>query len=1204
LSRKSKLSFDRLEDRNLMAAGVLDPTFGNGGFIVHDFDANSPGDIPAQLAILPDGKILVAGTRNAYGNDEDFAVARYLPNGSLDTTFGVGGKAVVNFTTRDMLTSMIVTPSGQILLGGGIGIYPRQGALARLNANGSLDTTFGVNGKVVFDPGNGEEGITSLALQSDGSILAAGTLGNGRPMVARFTSGGVLDATFGTNGVAQPLNGTLSTQGTVELLVQTDDKVVLGGAADDFGYHIYVARFAANGLPDASFDSDGIAGAGFTSVQSQGIKDIALQADGKILVVGNRFNVAGNSTADMAVVRFNANGSLDTNFANGGYFVSDWNTVEDEVIAVTVQTDGRIVLVGRQNQDSLIARLLPDGTFDTSFGTNGSTVTALASNDNFYDVAQQADGRIVAMSDADRNFGLARYLNSPVAILGGPYSVAEGGSVALNGSGYDDVQAANTLAYAWDLDGDGIFGETGANAQHGDETGRTPTFQAGNLDGAGSWTVKLRVTNNGGASYVAQGSVALTNVAPAATFGNSGPVNEGSTATVTFSNQTDASAADVSAGFHYAFDYDNDGVWDVGDGTYAGSSTSNFATIPSQYLDDIAPSRTVKGRILDKDGGARDYTTTIAINPVNDPPTEIQFSSGFIVVEKAPADTVVGQLATVDADLGAEGDSHQYSLTDSAGGRFKIVGNQVWVADGSLLNSQANATHTIRVRTTDSHNASIERDYSIVVVPRSMSYQLDKIETALGTGPTYQLRQAGNEAWFLDTDHELTYAGTYYQDSAGANEKWLKGKQNPFGNTWYFIKPSGELYAWNGNGGPPSGTVLRTLQPLYWQYPQLLHNATTENLAFVVDQFLNLRTDNGNLWENYSGLNERWLLGNGGWFYITPNGDFFGGGGRLTTFDPIYYQEITRLTSALPSQINAALVPGQNGAPSKLAVDPVAGYVGDWVIELKSSGSFESTHRFAFSVTNSVPTITPIAPQTMPTSQDTLTVPVAFGNTDPGETVYLAAQAGSLAYVVDTTYQLQFAGTGYDNSLGLGDRWFSGIVNSYGNRWYFIKPSGEFYAWSGAGAQGTLLETLEPLFHRFPGLFAQSQAQSTAYELDRWVGLYQDAGGVYQNWNGQNERWLRGAGGEWYYIKPDGKFYQGNGQLLATFDPVHYAELNRLTNPLPNQVTVSTSGSNVIVDPAAGYVGNIWILVEASDLPFNATNRRRSAQYFKVTITP
>src|SRR5262249_26737165 len=142
-------------------------------------------------------------------------------------------------------------------------------------------------------------------------------------------------------------------------------------------------------------------------------------------------------------------------------------------------------------------------------------------------------------------------------------------------------------------------------------------------DAANGTTLNLLVTatstetaNGSTASTSAPLVVNVSNANPTATLSNSGPVKEGSTATVTFTNQADVSPADVAAGFHYAYDFDNDGTFDVGNGTYAGSVIDKTETVPASFLDDGPGTRTVRARIIDKDGGFTDYTTAITITNV------------------------------------------------------------------------------------------------------------------------------------------------------------------------------------------------------------------------------------------------------------------------------------------------------------------------------------------------------------------------------------------------------------------------------------------------------------------------------------------------------------------------------------------------------------------------------------------------------------
>jgi hypothetical protein len=167
----------------------------------------------------------------------------------------------------------------------------------------------------------------------------------------------------------------------------------------------------------------------------------------------------------------------------------------------------------------------------------------------------------------------------------------------------------------------------------------------------------------------------------------------------------------------------------------------------------------------------------------------------------------------------------------------------------------------------------------------------------------YQLRQAGAQAWFLNQDYGLVFAGSYYQNSShvGANEKWIQGnalpvrtnpnsKGNPYGNIWYYILPNGNFYAWNNFAPGLQGTLLATLDPIYYYFPTMLHDASQDNFAYAISKVLGLMNP-GNFFQNYLGLQERWILGPANtWYYITPNGKFYTGSGTyLTTLDPMVY---------------------------------------------------------------------------------------------------------------------------------------------------------------------------------------------------------------------------------------------------------------------------------------------------------------------------
>ncbi len=144
----------------------------------------------------------------------------------------------------------------------------------------------------------------------------------------------------------------------------------------------------------------------------------------------------------------------------------------------------------------------------------------------------------------------------------------------------------------------------------------------GSFDGShtytdnGVYTVTVTVNDDNGGSDVQTLLVTVDNVAPTASLANDGPVDEGSTATVSFSGQFDPSSDDTADGFRYAFDFDNDGTWEVGDGSYAGSVAADSSVVPASFLADGVASYTIKARILDDDGGFTDYTTVIDVNDV------------------------------------------------------------------------------------------------------------------------------------------------------------------------------------------------------------------------------------------------------------------------------------------------------------------------------------------------------------------------------------------------------------------------------------------------------------------------------------------------------------------------------------------------------------------------------------------------------------
>ena len=424
---------------------LLDSGFGAGGLVT----TNLGGSVDTQaggFVVQPDGKIVVA-SRLSLGTD--FILARYTSDGALDASFGAGGIVTTDLGALDIPKALLFQPDGKIVAAGtthstGQSITPI--GMARYNADGSLDTGFGVNGKVVSDFGENEV-VSAIARQSDGKIVAAGFIdGSGasqRFLLVRYNANGSLDMGFGVNGkVETAIPGTFSSQAR-GVAIQPDGRIVAAGSFDtDQLLGIALARYNTDGSLDTSFGANGIALAIDSSTNYLIANALVLQSDGKILTAG----VDGGVT--FVVARFNANGGLDSGFGANGLAPVQFlgGIAGHHAFAIALQPDGKIVaagdtgISGALTGDFAVARLNPDGSLDTGFGLNGKIVTDFAgSTDLGTAVAIQPDGKIVAGGVAfvgnTIEVALARYGCAQCSFSINPTSqnfTAAGGSGSVN----------------------------------------------------------------------------------------------------------------------------------------------------------------------------------------------------------------------------------------------------------------------------------------------------------------------------------------------------------------------------------------------------------------------------------------------------------------------------------------------------------------------------------------------------------------------------------------------------------------------------------------------------------------------------------------------------------------------------------------------------------------------------------------------------
>jgi uncharacterized delta-60 repeat protein len=397
--------------------GTPDTSFGSSGKVIQPIGSSS--DFGQSLAIQPaDGKILLGGYC-LNGSNNDFCIARFNSDGTLDTTFGSSGKVIQNIgSSHDYGQSLAIQPDGKIILGGRC--YNGSNwnfCIARFNSDGTPDTSFGSSGKVIQSIGSSSDFGYSLAIQSDGKILLGGSCINGSNWdfcIARFNSDGTLDTTFGISGKVIQSIGSSHDLG-YSLAIQPDGKILLGGFCYNVSnWDFCIARFNSNGSLDTSFGSSG------KVIQSIGSSDdygysLAIQPDGKILLGGRCLNGSNN---DFCIARFNSDGTPDTSFGSSGKVIQDIGSSSDFGQSLAIQPDGKILLGGYcyngSKYDFCIARFNSDGTPDTSFGSSGKVIQNIGSSHDYgQSLAIQPDGKILlggsCLNGSDNDFCIARF---------------------------------------------------------------------------------------------------------------------------------------------------------------------------------------------------------------------------------------------------------------------------------------------------------------------------------------------------------------------------------------------------------------------------------------------------------------------------------------------------------------------------------------------------------------------------------------------------------------------------------------------------------------------------------------------------------------------------------------------------------------------------------------------------------------------------
>lgn len=445
-----------LETRQLLSAGAIDPTFGNGGMTAPL--GTQPGAAPGSTAVQSNGETVVASTYWSSNQEQNHLVlARYTTNGTLDASFGTNGIVDMTFGkyANLTLTTIAIQSDGKILVAGGLdgnvvlgGFNNNAIEVLRFNSNGTLDKTFGSRGTFNDYVSLGDNTVESMAVDPQGRIILDVIVGNGTngpapgPInLVRLTSSGQLDSTFGNKGLDQAsvsgyqdyalaLQPSTSDPNGYEILVGGEGPVnnsIIPSA------QLMVARFGSNGVVDTSFGTGGTvlvtpvldpsqAAAGDFVHFAEATK-LAIEADGSIVAAGviSVTTPSGSHFGDPVVMHFSADGVLDTSFGNGGDVVSVFSPEGYQVSGlsdVKIDAQGNILVVGSAKSSTgatyaTLIRYTSTGQLDTSFGADGTGfVFAGPSLSGLTINIDPTNGNLIVTVNGSSGYQLIRYLGA------------------------------------------------------------------------------------------------------------------------------------------------------------------------------------------------------------------------------------------------------------------------------------------------------------------------------------------------------------------------------------------------------------------------------------------------------------------------------------------------------------------------------------------------------------------------------------------------------------------------------------------------------------------------------------------------------------------------------------------------------------------------------------------------------------------------
>lgn len=500
-----------------------DLSFGTGG-TSYGMTSTAQSTYTGNIVIQQDGKI-VQGI-NDPNDTVNFCLIRYKANGGLDSSFGTNGKVIRPVSTPDnYIQFIILQPDGKIIaIGTSYNLLNADFTLLRYNNNGTLDSSFGVGGQVATAVGLYDDYAYKAAIQSDGKIVVVGSSLDNTYVsafaVVRYNSNGGVDSSFGQNGrivthlghfityIGNTYYGQYSSEYASNILIQTDGKIIIGGQSyshtgcyDYYGY-VYcnpvfaMTRYNSNGSTDSSFGKNGKA---VDSTFLYYPSAMELQADNKIVVTG------ANYQERFLMERFTNNGRIDSSFGVNGTVTTVFCNQDCQLNSrsLAIQSDGKIVVAGsfaffNASWKFAVLRYETNGSLDNTFNGNGTAifhVDSSGSEDFLTGLGIQNNNIVVggysnSNNNQLRNVEVIRLLDSrqlitPVITPGSSVSICQGSTVTLTSD--------QTGVMQWHIDGIAINGAT--NSTYAAYIGGSYTVEVSNASGCGT-SLPLTVTVN------------------------------------------------------------------------------------------------------------------------------------------------------------------------------------------------------------------------------------------------------------------------------------------------------------------------------------------------------------------------------------------------------------------------------------------------------------------------------------------------------------------------------------------------------------------------------------------------------------------------------------------------------------------------------------------------------------------------------------